>query len=101
MLFVDSAQVVDAVHAFMREGPRPAPESWIGSLLHAHGSGSLLDDEKRRILDSASPQRVHLLPESWVAVKVTGAGTLTGAARPDGLACFIRQPASAGGIPPR
>lgn len=68
MIFVDSARVVDAVHAFMREGPRPAPESWIGTLLHAHGSGSLLDDEKRRILDSASPQRVHLLPESWVAV---------------------------------
>ena len=68
MLFVDGAQVVEAVHAFMRDGPRPAPESWIGTLLHAQGTGSLLDDEKRRILDSASVQRVHLLPESWVAV---------------------------------
>ena len=68
MVFVDSAQVVDAVHAFMREGPRPEPESWIGTLLHAHGSGSLLDEEKRRILESDAAQRVHLLPDGWVAV---------------------------------
>lgn len=68
VLFIDGARIVDAVHAFMRDGSRPEPESWIGTLLHSHGRGSLLDPEKRRILASAAPKQIHALAEGWVAV---------------------------------
>jgi hypothetical protein len=68
MLFIDSERLVEAVHAFMREPTRAAPESWIGVLLCGLGTGSRLDAAKRALLDGAMPRRVFDLPEGWVAV---------------------------------
>lgn len=68
MVFIDSARIVEAVHAFLREPSLPTSESWIGVVLASVGSGSALDVTKRAILTSAAPRRLDEIPGGWFAV---------------------------------
>jgi|JI9StandDraft_2_1071091.scaffolds.fasta_scaffold18294_5 pimeloyl-ACP methyl ester carboxylesterase/DNA-binding CsgD family transcriptional regulator len=67
LIWVDHETIAEAVRDFIERPVRPTvPDAWVAVLLH--GGGRRLDAETRRVLDGASAQRVHALPEGWLAV---------------------------------
>ncbi len=68
LFFVDAQPIAREMTRFLAEpNDEPEIETWVAILLHMAGSGSALDDEKRRILDALQPRAIHASAHGWMA----------------------------------
>ena len=69
LFFVDPQPLAQAVVHFLAEpNADPHIDTWIAIVLQSVGSGSLLTDEKRRILDAMDARQVRSSPSGWSAL---------------------------------
>lgn len=80
--FVDAEPLLRAVTDFIaRPDDVPAPSSWLAIILHMSGSGSLLGDDKRKILGDFGARHLRITPNGWTALFETPSRALACARR--------------------
>ena len=69
LYFVDAAQITREMSNFL-SAPDITTQSdtWIAIMLHAHGPGAALDDEKRSLLRAGDAQHVTRMAQGWTAL---------------------------------
>ncbi len=69
LYFVDPAPVVREMTRFLAAPDVTAQvDTWVAIILHAHGPGASLDEQKRSLLRAADVRHVTTSPDGWTAL---------------------------------